>query len=42
MHLFDSEKINNNKFKLFLDDLFFGFFEPANADTWASELGISS
>ena len=42
MHLFDFDNINNNKFKLFLDALFIGFFESANADTWASELGISS
>ena len=33
---------NNNFFKLFLDALFIGFFESANADTWASELGINS
>jgi len=28
--------------KLFLDAFFIGFFESANADTWASELGILS
>jgi uncharacterized protein (TIGR00297 family) len=33
---------NNNYQKLFLDALFIGFFESANADTWASELGINS
>ena len=33
---------NNNYLKLFLDALFIGFFESANADTWASELGINS
>ena len=38
MHLFST----NNHFKLFLDSLFIGFFESANADTWASELGINS
>ena len=32
----------NNSQKLFLDALFIGFFESANADTWASELGINS
>ena len=32
----------NNTSKLFLDALFIGFFESANADTWASELGINS
>jgi len=42
MHLFDMDNVNNNKFKLFLESLFIGFFESANADTWASELGISS
>ena len=35
-----SEK--NNSLKLFLDGIFIGFFESANADTWASELGIAS
>ena len=39
MNLF---KNNNNYQKLFLDALFIGFFESANADTWASELGINS
>ncbi len=39
MHLFNLDKY---KFKLFLDSLFIGFFESANADTWASELGIAS
>ena len=39
MNLF---KNNNNYQKLFLDALFIGFFESANADTWASELGIAS
>ena len=38
MNLFTS----NNYHKLFLDALFIGFFESANADTWASELGINS
>ena len=38
MNIFNS----NNTSKLFLDALFIGFFESANADTWASELGISS
>ena len=42
MHLFNLDKYNNYKFKLFLDSLFIGFFESANADTWASELGIAS
>ena len=42
MHLFNLEKFENFKFKLFLDALFIGFFESANADTWASELGINS
>jgi len=28
--------------KIFLDAFFIGFFESANADTWASELGILS
>jgi uncharacterized protein (TIGR00297 family) len=42
MHLFNLENMTNYKFKLFLDSLFIGFFESANADTWASELGISS
>ena len=42
MHLFNLENIQNNKYKLFLDFLFIGFFESANADTWASELGIAS
>ncbi|ORX85864.1 hypothetical protein BCR32DRAFT_325256 [Anaeromyces robustus] len=32
----------NYKYKLFLDAFFIGFFESANADTWASELGILS
>lgn len=32
----------NSKNKLFLDAFFIGFFESANADTWASELGILS
>lgn len=31
-----------NTSKIFLDALFIGFFESANADTWASELGINS
>ena len=38
MYLFSS----NNTLKIFLDSLFIGFFESANADTWASELGINS
>ena len=38
MNIFNS----NNTSKLFLDALFIGFFESANADTWASELGINS
>ena len=42
MHLFSLEKIKENRYKLFLDALFIGFFESANADTWASELGIAS
>ena len=42
MNLFLSEENTKNKYKLFLDGLFIGFFESANADTWASELGISS
>ena len=41
MNLFSITE-NNDKTKLFLDALFIGFFESANADTWASELGISS
>lgn len=40
MNLFNSTA--NDKNKLFLDGLFIGFFESANADTWASELGIGS
>jgi len=42
MNLFDLENTINNKLKLFLEFLFIGFFESANADTWASELGIAS
>ena len=42
MNLFNSENNAKSKYKLFLDGLFIGFFESANADTWASELGISS
>lgn len=42
MNLFNSQDNAKNKYKLFLDGLFIGFFESANADTWASELGISS
>ena len=42
MNLFLLEENSKNKYKLFLDGLFIGFFESANADTWASELGISS
>ena len=42
MHLFNIENLKKNQYKLFLDSLFIGFFESANADTWASELGISS
>ena len=38
MNIFNS----GNTTKLFLDALFIGFFESANADTWASELGINS
>ena len=33
---------NKNYLKIFLDGIFIGFFESANADTWASELGIAS
>ena len=42
MNLFNIEEIKTNKYKLFLEALFIGFFESANADTWASELGIAS
>ena len=42
MNLFNIENIKNSKYKLFLDALFIGFFESANADTWASEIGIAS
>ena len=42
MNLFNIDNISKNKYKLFLDALFIGFFESANADTWASELGIAS
>ena len=38
MNIFSSKEHT----KLFLDFLFIGFFESANADTWASELGINS
>jgi len=40
MNLFSIDQ--KEKFKLFLDAFFIGFFESANADTWASELGILS
>ncbi|KAL6611056.1 integral membrane protein DUF92-domain-containing protein [Neocallimastix sp. 'constans'] len=40
MNLFNLDQ--KEKFKLFLDAFFIGFFESANADTWASELGILS
>lgn len=42
MHLFSYKNYQNFKLKIFLDAFFIGFFESANADTWASELGISS
>jgi len=40
MNLFSLD--STYKYKLFLDAFFIGFFESANADTWASELGILS
>ena len=39
LHLFNN---NNNKIIKFLYGIYIGFFESANADTWASELGINS
>ena len=39
LHLFTN---NNNKIIKFLYGIYIGFYESANADTWASELGINS
>ena len=41
LHLFSKIIIKNNLMK-FLYGIYIGFYESANADTWASELGINS
>jgi len=42
MDIFNKYGKLSDKCKIFLDAFFIGFFESANADTWASELGILS